>query len=85
MCDPEILAALLDDATAILARKYPDIEDGDAICADCFASVHVRDGAEWTNGLDVCDQCASDRLTRTERVLREMIEAIRASGGSNGP
>jgi len=67
----------LDEARAALARRYPDIApDDDATCADCFASVHVRDGCEWTNGEDVCDACASRRLGRTEAGLRATLAEV---------
>lgn len=67
----------LDEARAALARRYPNIApDDDAICADCFTSVHVRDGCEWTNGEDVCDACASRRLGRTEAGLRAILAEV---------
>ena len=67
----------LDEARAVLARRYPNIApDDDPTCADCFTSVHVRDGCEWTNGEDVCDACASSRLGRTEAGLRAALAEV---------
>ena len=72
-----LTADRLAEIEATLARRYPDVEDGDAICADCFASVRVHDGAEWSNGDSLCDGCAGSRLARTERALTDLLAEVR--------